>query len=76
MGVYHVVRCWQNPKNLAGCRPPAHRFHQPISADKRPTKGATPWVIPASPTLFATLVGHAPELHLSMGMVLVKAGLR
>ena len=36
----------QNPKNLAGCRP-GPSVPRPIGADTRPTKGATPWVIPA-----------------------------
>ena len=55
MAAYHVVRCWQNPKNLAGCRPPGRSVHRPIGTDKRPTKGATPWVIPARPAPSDTL---------------------
>ena len=61
------------PEKPRGLPAPGPSVSPPIGADKRPTKGATPWVIPARPSPSDTLGAHAQN-HL--GQLLVTAGLR
>ena len=55
---------------------PAHRFHEADRRRVRPTKGASPWVIPARPPPSDTLGGHAPDHRSSKRTASVTAGLR